>query len=355
MTVKAGDKLNHKLSAAKWNALDTLLKKTPGVIGAAEANEARDGIVMVRNLTGIALSEGSIVALRDPVFLPADNLDEFRYAMVFNAVVPTDGTDDTGGNATTDYSGRFAVMLAPCAIGEMAAACCAGIVAAKVSITASGDGFADVYHNSTAKLKSGSTGSAQILWPNTTTGSYPQDTWAIVRLGNKAAAGGLDVLLCATSYGNTLTSTGIGSSSSDPRFIKFVAAYEPRPDWADFDDPNDLPIIKTAGKYLVFLSAVIEWPPITGDAQEIQVQLGVRTTSGGTPVFSYANINATVGRSGFSGSFASSVYVSFGLAEFAAGDMLSLRAYHGDAGHTKVASMSIDTCYMLLIPYNPAG
>lgn len=173
------------------------------------------------------------------------------------------------------------------------------------------------------------------------------------RLPFRYPGGGFTMCNAGTSNGNTLSPTSEGSSSSDPKIIRLTFVSEPEPSFAEIVGTSTKFVrVKTTGKYWCALHAQIEWPEVTGDCQEIQVQLGKRVGISGSDVFSYVNINATVGRSGFSSSLASSSHWGQPqVVEFDEDDHLTMRAYHGDAGHTKV-SVSVGFCTLIMMPYN---
>lgn len=179
-----GDRFG-KLSAAKLNRLDDLIAALDhgGTVPPTLAgDDARDGIVMVRNKSGYARSAGDVVALKEPIFL--SDLDRMSRGLEFDGYTPTDGT-----SSSTNYSGRFGLYLLPCAENAIAPAIVEGITAAKLSMQAATDAFADVYHDDATKLKSGSTGSAQVLWAEPAS-SYPADVKGVVRLGNTPTPSG---------------------------------------------------------------------------------------------------------------------------------------------------------------------
>jgi hypothetical protein len=177
MSVSPGDKINGRLSAAKWNALDALLKPPTSTTVGGTSDSARDGIVLVRNKTGYPRTTGDVVGLSEPVL--KNSVAQMALGLEFDGVMPTDGTDDS-----TDYTGQFAIYITPCGENDLAPALLIGLTAAKLSMQAADDQFADVYHNTPTKLKSSGTGAAQILWAQPSS-SYPADVVGVVRLGNR--------------------------------------------------------------------------------------------------------------------------------------------------------------------------
>lgn len=200
--VNAGQKLDRNLSAREWNDVraKVLGAQTATLLGAAGPSDARDGIIRILNQTGQGLDQGAVVGLKDPLILPSENTFEFGSTLCFNGVVPTDGSGES-----TDYRGQFAVLLEPCGAGDIAAAIVAGVTAAKLSVTAAGDKFADIKHDDVTALKTGSSGSARVLWKEPGTG----EKFGVVILGSAASGATprrakLDATL---SYGETAEAT----------------------------------------------------------------------------------------------------------------------------------------------------
>lgn len=185
----AGDPLNKGISASDWNALNEMRrrKSNASIIGTTATDDALDGIVTVKNTTGNNLPPGSIVGLDAPFILPDGTSDDARLMLNFQGVVPTDGT-----GSTTDYTGRFGILLDGVS-GEYGAPTVPARIFdgayCKLYMQSATDQFADIEHNNTTRLKSGSSGSAQILYHYPMGSTYPQETYGYVRLGNKSPGG----------------------------------------------------------------------------------------------------------------------------------------------------------------------
>jgi hypothetical protein len=191
-SVRKGQRIGGNLSATEWNFVRAQTYRTSmnDVSMGASAGEAGslDGVVQVVNRTSGALSVGDVIGLSAPS-IQASDFGEFRATMLFAAVIPTDGRGDSGGEATESYAGRFGIMLDGCGPGEIGPACIWGPTWARVSMQSATDRYCDVTHNSKSSLTSGSSGSAAILYAFPRGSSYPQDTFAYVRLGNRQAGG----------------------------------------------------------------------------------------------------------------------------------------------------------------------
>lgn len=189
-SVRGGQRISGNLSATEWNFVraqayrSSMSDMSMGAMG-GEAGSL-DGVVQVVNRTSGALAVGDVVGLSAPSIQPGD-FGEFRASMLFAAVIPTDGRGDSGGEPTDSYAGRFGIMLDGCAPGEVGPACIWGPTWARVTMQSATDRYCDVTHNSKASLTGGSTGSAAILYAYPRGSSYPQETFAYVRLGNRQA------------------------------------------------------------------------------------------------------------------------------------------------------------------------
>lgn len=186
MNVKAGDKLS-ALSARELNRLGDLIgahdRGPPGPPPAETQDFARDGIIRVRNTTGLLIDAGGVVGLSRPTILPSENGAAFGASLWFDAVVPTGGEiDEVSEEATENYRGRFGILLEPLAEGDSctAAALICGITAAKIYVGTEGQQFADIYPGQTMALKSADAGAAQIIWVEPGTG----EKYGMVRVGN---------------------------------------------------------------------------------------------------------------------------------------------------------------------------
>lgn len=171
-----------KFSATAWNAMVEagLAARRGGRAGAANPDPVprRADIVRVKNDTGSDLSRSAVVALDEPIFLPADDEDAFLREVAFRAAVP-------------DYPanfGRFAVLLGPIAADGVGRAVVAGVAPVRVYVAVAGHRWADIDDGSTARLRSCTAGTAAILWcEGDSGGATTGDQWAIVRLGSAPA------------------------------------------------------------------------------------------------------------------------------------------------------------------------
>lgn len=155
------------------------------MIDAAQAARVRDtgggpiterpratALVKVRNTTGSAVDRWGVLALGDPTILPADNADEFQRQIVFDGAAPTGSTP----------AGKFVVLTEPLPAGAIGLGVLAGVVTCKLSVPGSLGAFAECANANTTSLVTGSTGTARVLWAE----SSGTTRWAIVRLGDPA-------------------------------------------------------------------------------------------------------------------------------------------------------------------------
>jgi hypothetical protein len=155
--------------------------------GASGIDEA---FIRVQNDTGATLERFQVVGIGSPAIAPTSDTEPaaFFSEWPMMASVPS-----------AAHRGSFAVMLDGAANGTLAIAKVAGDVLVKVDVTDETHRFAEVITGDVAKLSSGATGSAQILWKESGTGTK----WALVRLGNETAG--------SVEYGSVSTSFTSGT------------------------------------------------------------------------------------------------------------------------------------------------
>jgi len=130
---------------------------------------ASNGIVPVKNASGADRDRFDILGIDAPIFTPSDNEESFKNQVALKGVTPT----------AADHTGRFVVLLEPAKSGAIVPGLVQGISPVRVDIQDEDHEFADVADGECGQLRSGTTGSAQILWKENGTGVK----WAVVRLG----------------------------------------------------------------------------------------------------------------------------------------------------------------------------
>jgi hypothetical protein len=161
------------LPADVWNAM---LETIEYVDGLRESGGALTGpmsrsptIIQVANQSGRDISAYGVLALDTPTITPAADLHEWCNRWAMTGVVPQ----------LPGYFGKFCVPIEGIRAGEVGPAVVAGVV--PVVVDQPGDialPFADVGHNRTDALVTGTVGLAQILWQESGKGIH----WALVRL-----------------------------------------------------------------------------------------------------------------------------------------------------------------------------
>jgi hypothetical protein len=131
----------------------------------------------VKNASGADQNRYAVLGVSGPIYTPTDNLDSFKNKLAFIGALPT----------TASYTGKFVVLLEPAVNGAIVRAVIAGVVPVQVDFGDASHTFADVKNSSSASLKSGPSGSAQVLWKQSGTGVI----WALVRLSNILPTGTL--------------------------------------------------------------------------------------------------------------------------------------------------------------------
>lgn len=125
------------------------------------------GIIRIKNASGADRARFEVLGIDNVLITPTDNLEEFKQRVLLNGSTPA-----TGGE------GKFAVLLEPIRSNEIGRAVAAGLTAVQINMTDSAHKFAEISDGDTAKLVSGTTGSARIMWAESGTGTK----WAIIRI-----------------------------------------------------------------------------------------------------------------------------------------------------------------------------
>ena len=126
-----------------------------------------------------ALGFGAIVAVTPNFFASAgdENAAEYQYRPSFTAAAPASGDED-----------KFAIYQEPVAAGAAGMIRLAGVAICQLLINDLADEFAAAVAADTAKLSSGQSGGARILYLET--GKVATDTaWAVVRIGDGGGGG----------------------------------------------------------------------------------------------------------------------------------------------------------------------
>jgi hypothetical protein len=347
-TVAKGAPLSGNIGATEWNAVRQLVQrealKRPGFLaGPEDPGEATDGIVLVANQTSRGFNVGEVVGLDSPQILTLPTVVDLRANLYFSAVAPTE-----------DHTGKFGVLLDGLGPNGVAPAQIFGICAAKLNMQAATDAFADVdteaEESASPILKSGASGGAQILY-HFPQGDYPQETVGYVRVGNKSS--GATQIMVAYTDDYIISGSGVGSNPGNPKTTYFEGIYEDAPSFAEYVDSGDGWVrITKAGKYLVVVTATIEAPPSTGDAQEINIGMGKRAGIGGSDICCYASMNVVLYRTGFLSSMSDQRWGYPTVAQFEEDDHLFLRSYHASPGDGTKINLTIAEVRLVIMPYN---
>ena len=162
------------IPAAAWNAcLDAADAHKRGEMPpfASTPKQFRQAdIVLVKNASGSNVSRFHVLGISGVIFTPTASLRAFQDQVTFTGVTPTDA----------DHKGKFVICLDAIKSGQVGRAWIAGVAQVQVDITDAAHTFCDVKESDRAKLKSGSTGSARILWKESGTGTK----WCAVRMGD---------------------------------------------------------------------------------------------------------------------------------------------------------------------------
>ena len=137
----------------------------------ADADIPQTCIVKVHNQTGAELKRFNVLALRDPVISPDDNLLEFQNRRTFKG-------EKSGDTPRKD---RFAILMEPIAKDGIGRGVVAGVFVVQVNVVREMDAYAELERNETGHLRSCPNGLTRILWKESGTGVK----WAVVRLSER--------------------------------------------------------------------------------------------------------------------------------------------------------------------------
>lgn len=175
----SGDRL--RISASDWNAvLDLARNEQARKLGAGGGSRTLDAVrpsvvVLVSNDSGSDAEQGYVLAVTDALLDPAGSPGDFLARPLLAGDTPA-ATDDP-----------FVVLLEPIEDGAVGRAAVAGLAICQVNVTSTGHDYATPTAADAAKLTSGASGPARILWKETgSTGTQA----CVVLLGEGAASGG---------------------------------------------------------------------------------------------------------------------------------------------------------------------
>ena len=128
---------------------------------AGEAGGAGSGLVarhpeqvLIRTDSGGTVSRFGVLGIGDVIFTPDDHLGKFQNGYAFKGVTP----------AVPYHTGKFVIMLDAVPDGVIGRGLLVGNIAGQVNVIDEDHDFADVEDGDATVLRSGPSGSAQILY-----------------------------------------------------------------------------------------------------------------------------------------------------------------------------------------------
>ena len=119
------------------------------------------GIVLIKNSSGEDRDRFHILGLDEPLVLPEDNESEFANRVALIGKTPS----------FVEHRGKYAVLLEALKTDTLGQGMVSGICTARLSVQDEDHSFAEVKDGECAYLLSRPTGSAQILWKESGTGT----------------------------------------------------------------------------------------------------------------------------------------------------------------------------------------
>ena len=166
-----------RIPASTYNAfIDTAedFFKRRHSTGVPRAGESDDEPVLVQNSSGSDVDRFGVLGISNVVISPTDNPTGFGNQVAMVGVTPD----------ADDHEGKFLIAQAPIANGALGLCRASGLTWVKVDVSSEGHGYAEVKDGDLTQLASAASGSAQILYKESGTGTK----WAVVRFPFRAAA-----------------------------------------------------------------------------------------------------------------------------------------------------------------------
>lgn len=177
--LRHGDKLRD-LSASTWNRFVDAVEWIDRFKNGQEdqATYARDGNAYAKNECLGALSQFSVVGIRDILFGPSANLAEFKQNFAFRIREYDESTDGE----------RWGIVQEPCGYGsaKVVPVKLSGPSVCKIKVEDESHKFAKPIEGDTSQLISNAETGVPILWKESGTGNHK---WAVVTLDRTAPAG----------------------------------------------------------------------------------------------------------------------------------------------------------------------
>lgn len=153
LSISAGD-YNAMLDAARSHRAQLMLKVDES------AAQLPAGVILVRNASASDRDFLDVLAVDVPLILPTDSLNEWRSRVAFSCIDPG-----------SSHAGRYVVLQEPIPAGKMGRAMIIGVTPVNLDVTADTDRFAEIAVGISTSLKTGTSGSARILWKESGTGA----------------------------------------------------------------------------------------------------------------------------------------------------------------------------------------
>lgn len=129
--------------------------------------------ILVKNTSGAARKRFEVLGIADSIVDPASHPDGFKRILGLVGVVPTE-----------DHADKFVILPRPVASGRFMEAYVSGRCRVQIDVTDESHSYAQAIAGDCSKLASSASGSAQILWKESGTGTK----WAVIRFGGGGGA-----------------------------------------------------------------------------------------------------------------------------------------------------------------------
>lgn len=282
---QAGDPLSVHLRDDTWNAfIDAAIAHREGGrtnFEYASRSEEPANTIAVRNDSGENIAAHEIIGLDSVLITPTDGLATFKRRVLMSGKKPT----------TASHTNKFAIAAQAIPDGKIGLAYADGYAVCQIDVGDSSDTHADVKNNDFTQLESGTSGTAQIIWKESGTGTK----WAVVRISQGAtgaAAAGASAYTVAyigtdTQYDIYTGTTTIIWSGKNPAVA---------PSWISYSTgTGEFTIHEDDVNVVVSCSAVFDYQPSPSDTTAVaKIQLQQNTGGAGWVSASPATIPSSM-------------------------------------------------------------
>jgi len=152
------------LPADTWNKMSAFVNgQKTGNTFEANKNLIDNGIVPIKNNTGIDLAQFAIVGFTDELFSPnnENQLDAFKNYRSLKGIIP---------NLAVGHTEKYGIVQAPCKAGDIVPCMMSGYTPVSLKVNKDWHKYAVPVDGSTANMETASNGTATVVWASASEG-----------------------------------------------------------------------------------------------------------------------------------------------------------------------------------------